>query len=389
MVGGLIPSCPPLCGAGRCSTSEELVETPVRSFQVLPTGTMTFLLTDIARSTQLWQSHPNAMPTALERHDRIVAEAVEGNGGFLIRARGEGDSWFAVFSAASNAIRGAVKAQSILSREQWPDGIEIKVRIALHTGEAELREGTYYGSPVNRCARLRATAHGGQVILSLATQRLIADHLPAGASLRDLGWHRLKDLADLEHVFQLCHASLPGDFPPLLSLDPHNNLPIERNAFIGREQEIVELQALLSSASLLTLTGSGGAGKSRLAIQLARRVAGEFAGGTWLVQLAPVSSPDLLLTTVAATLDLPPPQARTLKDSLREFLAPRKAVLILDNCEHLVRSTAELAEELLDRCAGLKIVATSREPLRGPANSPGACHPYLSLSSPATKSSRR
>src|ERR671932_2295507 len=205
----------------------------------LPTGTVTFLFTDIAGSTALWEQHPDAARVALARHDALVEQIVAKHAGVVVRPRGEGDSRFAVFARATDAVAAAATLQQAFYAEPWPTPAPLRVRIALHTGEADLRDGDYYGTAVNRCARLRGVAHGGQTVLSQATYDLVREHPLTGIELRDLGEHRLKDLQQPEHIFQLVIADLPGDFPPLTTLDARpNNLPVQRDPLIGREQEL-------------------------------------------------------------------------------------------------------------------------------------------------------
>ena len=235
----------------------------------LPIGTITYMFTDVEGSTLLWQQHPDEMRAVMARHDSLLTSAVEANDGTVVRPRGEGDSIFAVFLRATDAVGAACAAQQFIFRETWPKDIAINVRMALHTGESELREHDYYGTTVNRCARLRAIAHGGQVLVSQATAQLVQDMLPEGVFLRDMGSHRLKDLQRPEQVFQLIHPELPADFPDLKSLDSHpHNLPVQLTSFIGREAEIDEVNRLLSTARLVTLLGAGGSGKTRLAQEI-------------------------------------------------------------------------------------------------------------------------
>src|SRR5438132_2606904 len=211
----------------------------------LPTGTITFLFTDIEGSTRLWEQHSEVMRDALARHDVLLTEGISRHGGLVVKSRGEGDSLFAVFPRAAEALAAACTLQQALCVEPWPPEAPLRVRVALHTDTADLREGDYYGPGVNRCARLRAAAHGGQVLLSQTACDQVRDTLPAGASLRDLGARRLKDLQQPEHIFQLLHPSLPGDFPPLRSLETYaHNLPAPLTRFICREREIVETKRL-------------------------------------------------------------------------------------------------------------------------------------------------
>ncbi|MCI0877641.1 MAG: adenylate/guanylate cyclase domain-containing protein [Chloroflexi bacterium] len=256
----------------------------------LPIGTITYMFTDVEGSTLLWQQHPDEMRAVMARHDSLLTSAVEANDGTVVRPRGEGDSIFAVFLRATDAVGAACAAQQFIFRETWPKDIAINVRMALHTGESELREHDYYGTTVNRCARLRAIAHGGQVLVSQATAQLVQDMLPEGVFLRDMGSHRLKDLQRPEQVFQLIHPELPADFPDLKSLDAHpHNLPVQLTSFIGREEEIDEVNGLLSTARLVTLLGAGGSGKTRLAQEIGASVIEDYPDGVWFIGLAALS----------------------------------------------------------------------------------------------------
>ncbi|MGB8645346.1 MAG: tetratricopeptide repeat protein [Anaerolineae bacterium] len=329
----------------------------------LPSGIVTFLFTDIEGSTRLWEQHPDAMRHAMQRHDQLVEESVAQNTGVVVRPRGEGDSRFAVFARATDAVAAARDIQQALAAEPWPTPRPLRVRMALHTGEADLRAGDYYGSDVNRCARLRAVGYGGQTLLSQATFGLVRDALPERVTLCDLGEHRLKDLQRAEHVFELDVAGLPAEFPPLQSIDAFpNNLPIQLTSFVGRDKELKEVGQLLAATHLLTLTGPGGTGKTRLALQLAAEDLESFPDGVWLVELAPVADPLLVTQAVAEVLGLPP-GGRQVQEVLGDFLRPKKLLLVLDNCEHLIEECAALASKLLRACPHLKILSTSREPL--------------------------
>lgn len=358
-------------------------ESPGTQGVPLPTGTVTYVLSGIEGSARLWEERPSAMAEAVARHDRVIAEAVGAHGGALLKTRGEGDGAFAVFAGAGDAVACALRIQRGLSSEQWPEDLSLRVRMALHTGEAEADGGDHFGPAVNRCAKLRAAAHGGQTVLSEATTSLVRDQLPDGATLRDLGPHRLKDLARPERVFQLCHPDLAAEFPALLSLDSFpNNLPGQLTTFVGREKEIDEAKLLLSGTRLLTLTGAGGAGKSRMAVQLAAEVLERFPDGVWLADVAYISDPDLVPQEVARAVGARRPAvsmavvpAPAEVDAAREpgyrdstefligHLKDKGLLLAIDNCEHLVDACAALAERLLRSCPRITIVATSREPL--------------------------
>ncbi len=335
----------------------------------LPTGTVTFLFTDIEGSTRLWEEHPQAMERALARHDALVREAIEANAGHIFKTGG--DALCCAFGDAADAVAAALAAQRALCAEDWAalaeawaEGAELRVRMALHTGPAQEREGDYFGASVNRVARLLACAHGQQTLLSRATYELVRDHAPEGASFQDLGEHSLRDLSHPEHVFQLCHADLPSDFPPLRSLQafPHN-LPLQLTSFIGREQEIQQVKELLAGTRLLTVTGVGGAGKTRLAVQVAAEVLEEYADGVWLTELAPLADPDLVPQTVASALGVREQPGQPIVETLSDRLRSKSCLLILDNCEHLLDASARLADELLRSCAEVEILASSREGL--------------------------
>lgn len=338
----------------------------------LPAGTVTFLLTDIARSTRGWEDNPHAMAKAVARHYDLVAEAVGRHGGVRPIEQGEGDSVVAAFSRASDALAAAVEAQIALGAEAWPDGAEISVRMGLHTGEAQLRdEGNYFVQTVNRCARLRALAHGGQVVVSRAVHDLVADRLPASVELRDLSIHRLRDLGRPEQVFQVVHPELLDAFPALVSLDAvPNNLPLQLTTFVGRERESRELQGLLDSSRLVTLTGSGGCGKTRLALQAAVERLDRHLDGIWYVELAPVGDSTSVARVAAEVLRIAEEPDRPVTVTLVERLRDRDLLLVLDNCEHLLAEATSLADALLRSCPRVRILATSRQPLNVAGEAP-------------------
>jgi len=332
--------------------------------RALPSGTVTFLFTDIEGSTRLWQSHPEAMRQALSRHDASVAQIIDQQEGALVKSRGEGDSLFAVFARATDAVAAAATLQLAFSAEPWPAQTPLRVRIALHTGEADLVDGEYYGAAVNRCARLRAVCHGGQVLVSRAAFEIVQDALPDGVALRNLGEQRLRDLTRPEHVFQLLHPSLPWDFPPLRSLNAFpNNLPQQLTSFIGRDREIAEVIRLLGTTRLLTLTGAGGCGKTRLALQVAADVLDQYPDGAWLAELAPISDPALVPQAVASALGLRDEGGRTILQTLTEHLKPKDLLLVLDNCEHLMEAALQVLDSLLRDCPNIDVLVTSRESL--------------------------
>ena len=332
----------------------------------LPCGTVTFLFSDVEGSTRLWERHPEAMRQALARHDALIEEAVAQYGGVVVRPRGEGDSRFAVFARATDAVAAAAAVQQALCAEPWPPEAPLRVRAAVHTGEADLREGDYYGSAVNRCARLRAIAHGGQTLLSQATYELVRDSLPPGMDLRDLGQHRLKDLIRPEHIFQLAGPALPSAFPPLTTLESRaHNLPVQQTSFVGRERALAEVVALLRQPAmhLLTLTGPGGTGKTRLALQAAAEVLDEVADGVFFVDLAPLREAGLVVRTIATTLGLRESGSQALEEIVRGYLRDKEVLLVLDNFEHVVAAAPHVAA-LLAAAPRVTVLVTSRVLLR-------------------------
>jgi predicted ATPase/class 3 adenylate cyclase len=330
--------------------------------KVQPTGTITFLFSDIEGSTKKWEQQPDAMRVALASHDRLLRQAFEAAGGFVFKTIG--DAFCVAFDTPQGALVGALEAQRALRAAEWGETGELKVRMALHTGAAEHRDGDYFGQALNRVARMLAAAHGGQVLLSLPTQELVRDVLPTGVGLRALGEHRLRDLARPEQLFQLTAPELPGQFPALRSLESvPNNLPEQLSSFVGREREMAEVKRLLASTRLLTLTGPGGTGKTRLSLQVAADLFDQFRDGVWLVEFATITDAALVIETVAAALDLRQEAGRPLATTLTAFLRSRLCLLVFDNCEHVVAACANLAEMLLRSCPQLRILASSREPL--------------------------
>ncbi|HEV8339255.1 MAG TPA: tetratricopeptide repeat protein [bacterium] len=346
----------------------------------LPTGTVTFLFTDIEGSTRLWEAHPDQMKGAVARHDTLLREAVEAHSGHIFKT--VGDAVDAVFVRATDAVAAAVAAQRALTAEPWlvPGGL--RVRMALSTGVADEREGDYFGPPLNRAARLMRAAHGGQILLLPSTHELVRDALLEGVRVRDLGEHRLRDLARPEHIYQVIGIGLPGEFPPLRTLARiPNNLPVQLTSFIGRSRELAEVRRLLGVTRLLTLTGAGGAGKTRLALQAAAEIMDDYSDGVWLVELASLSDPALVLPTIASTLGVRETIAQTLTDALADYLRTQTALIVLDNCEHLSAACAEVAETLLRKCPNLRVLATSQEVLGVPGEVAYAV-PSLSLPDP-------
>jgi predicted ATPase/class 3 adenylate cyclase len=326
----------------------------------LPTGTVTFLFTDIEGSTQLWEKHPEAMKSALAQHDSILKEAIESNHGHIIKTTGDGVH--AVFTTVIDAIKSAVDAQHKL-QSQVSD-LQIKVRMGLHTGEAELRAGDYYGQALNRAARITSAGHGGQILVSEVSAHMAREHLPAEISFLDLGEHQFKGLLQAEKIFQIHAPDLQKDFSALISISvAKNNLPVQLTSFIGRERERAEAKQKLAGARLLTLIGPGGTGKTRLSLQLAADMIPNFIDGVWLVELAPLADSSLILQTVASVLGVREQRGMPLLDIVINFLRAKNLLLILDNCEHLIEASAQLADQFLRTSPNIKIIASSREAL--------------------------
>ncbi|MGH3962163.1 MAG: LuxR C-terminal-related transcriptional regulator [Pseudonocardiaceae bacterium] len=331
----------------------------------LPTGLVTFLLSDVEGSTRHWEGDEEVMGAAIARHHELFDAAIALHGGVRPVEQGEGGNVVGVFARPADALAAALHAQRAFAEEPWAEGRALRVRLALHTGEAQLRgDHRYVGRAVIRCAQLSAVAHGGQIVLSGVTRDVVADRLPDGVTLRDLGSHRLKDLGQPERVWQLCHPDLMTDFPPLRSLDAVvNNLPTQLTSFVGRDVELAELGRAFEAARLVTLTGAGGCGKTRLALHAVAEVAQRHPDGVRWVELAPVSAADFVPYVVARTFGLVEEQGRPVIDTLSEQLAGLNALVILDNCEHVLEPCVHLIEALLRSAPTLRFVITSREPL--------------------------
>jgi predicted ATPase/class 3 adenylate cyclase len=326
--------------------------------------TLTFLFTDVEGSTSLWEKNPEVMSEALLRHDEILRTAIEAHDGHVFKT--VGDAFHAIFSTAPDTLKAALEAQRTLLREEWEETGPLRVRMALHTGVAEERDGDYFGPSLNRVARLLSAGHGGQVLMSLATQELVRDELPEGVGLRDLGERRLKDLFRSEHVFQVTASGLPARFPPLNTLEARrNNLPAQPTALVGRERELEEVLALVRNPAvrLLTLTGPGGTGKTRLGLQAAAELTDEFVDGVFFVALAAISDPVLVAPMIARTLGLTESGNQPPEDLLKGYLRHRQVLLLLDNFEQVL-GAGSLLDTLLSAAPGLKVLATSRTPLR-------------------------
>ena len=328
----------------------------------LPTGTVTFLFAALEGSPRVHQAHPAAYRAAVRRHHALLRAAVEAHGGVVFEA--VGDAVHAAFARPTDAAGAALAGQVALHREAWGEVGALRARMGVHLGEVERREGRYVGAPLQRCARLLATAHGGQVLLSGVTAALVREALPEGAGLHDLSGHRLNDAATPEPLFQLVHRDHPAAFPPPRPLDARpTNLPLQVTSFVGRERELAEVVRLLATERLVTLTGPGGTGKTRLALQAAAEVVDGHPDGVWLVELAALADPDLVPQAVAVAVGVPEEPGRPLLSTLAAVLPPRRLLLVLDNCEHLVEACARLAAALLRTCPHVHLLATSREAL--------------------------
>jgi predicted ATPase/class 3 adenylate cyclase len=329
----------------------------------LPTGTVVFLFSDIEGSTRRWDQHPEAMIEALRRHDALMREAIGAHGGHVFKTIG--DAFCCAFDAVPSAVDAAVEAQRAIAAASWSDVGGLAVRMAIHVGLADERDGDYFGPSVNRVARLLATAHGGQILASGTAAGLIAGIRAAQVSLRDLGRHRLRDLANPEQVYQVVAVGIAEDFPPLRSVNAlPNNLPLQLTTFVGRERETEEIENLLSGVRLLTLVGTGGVGKTRSAIQIAANVLDGMPDRAWFVDLAAIGEATSCHGAILSALGLQEDAGRPALATILDHLAHRKLLLVLDNCEHVIEETARTAHEILKRCKDVKIIATSRESLR-------------------------
>jgi predicted ATPase/class 3 adenylate cyclase len=333
----------------------------------LPSGTVTFLFTDIEGSTKLAQEHPDKMPALLARHHEILKQSIQTQNGHVFQIIG--DAFCTAFHTAPEAFKAALAAQRALVCEPW-DPAPIKVRMGIHTGAAQAgaiedHAGGYVGYlTLTRVQRVMSIAHGGQILLSHSTAELVRGELPERVSLHDMGEHSLKGLVNTDHLWQPLAPDLPADFPPLHSITSiSNNLPAQLTSFIGREKEMAEIKQALGEHRLVTLTGSGGAGKSRLSLQVASDALVQFPNGIWFVELAPLSEPDLIPQTILTAAGIQTQQGNTALESLIDFLREKTSLLILDNCEHLIEACARFTETLLSSAPNLKILASSREAL--------------------------
>ena len=331
----------------------------------LPTGTVTFLFTDIEGSTPLWEQHLQQMKIALQIHNAALRQAIETNGGIVFKTIG--DSFQTAFPIALQGLKAAIEGQRALQTATWNELGPLKVRMGLHTGEAELDPGgdEYAVSQAkNRIGRIHSVAYGGQILLSQETADLVARQLPEGVTIKDLGEHRLKGLQWPEHLYQVKALGLVEEFPPLPTTITHpNNLPLQLTSFIGREKEITEICSLVKDHRLVTLTGSGGTGKTRLALQVAEQLLEQFTNGVWFVELAPLVDPTFIPSTVATLFGLRQEGGRSLVNVLNDYFRSKHLLLILDNCEHLIQDAAKFADTVLRTSPEVKVLATSRESL--------------------------
>jgi class 3 adenylate cyclase len=323
-----------------------------------PTGTVTFVFTDVEGSTRLWEEHPDEMQSTLEGHDAILRSSIERCGGYIFSTAG--DPFAAAFAGASDAPEAAVDAQRALGAEPWPAKTVIQVRMGLHTGQAQERGGDYFGTVLYRATRVMSVGHGSQILLTAATEAVLGD-----VELMDLGERQLRDLSGSERLFQMQAEGLRAQFAPLNTVDETpGNLPAPTTSFVGREIELKELCELTRAHRMVTLTGVGGVGKTRLAIQVAAELTTEFPDGVWLLELAPVSDPASVPDAVATVLDITRRQGTTVAATLAEVLSARRTLIVLDNCEHVLDAAADLLELILANSATVKVITTSREGLR-------------------------
>jgi predicted ATPase/class 3 adenylate cyclase len=331
-------------------------------------GVLTFLLTDVEGSTQRWETWPGPMAAALARHDAALREAILARGGHIFRTAG--DAFYAAFVSPAAAIDAALASQYALAREDFSEVGGLAVRMAVHTGPVESRDNDYFGQGMNRCARLLGIAYGGQILVSGVAAEMAQGSMPAQSSLVDLGRHKLRDVSEAEQVYQLLAPGLRAGFPTLRSLGAKvHNLPRQLTSFVPREREIAEIKARLGNYRLVTLTGSGGAGKTRMALEVGAALLSEELDGVWLVELAPLDDPRLVAETLCGTIGVPVGGTHSATDSAVGYLRQKSGLLVLDNCEHLIEAAAKLIEALERGCPSLRVLATSRERLEIPGES--------------------
>ncbi|MDH3250017.1 MAG: adenylate/guanylate cyclase domain-containing protein, partial [Acidimicrobiia bacterium] len=326
----------------------------------LPSGVVTFLFSDIEGSTRLWEADPAGMRRSLARHDEVFRNHVAAAGGHVFKHTGDG--FAAAFDSGTAGMSAAAAVSETLALEPW-DGPALMVRMGVNSGEAEPVDGDYFGSTVTRTARVMDAGNGAQIVVADMARRLVGDQLPEGVELVDQGEHRLKDLGEPIRLHRLVCPGAEND-RPLRTLEraPHN-LPIQLTTFIGREGQIKEVTDLVRQSRLVTLTGIGGVGKTRLSLQVAAELLGEFENGAWFVELAALGEAGLLADTVSNVLSVPPDSTVSAEDRLVRFLSARTALLVVDNCEHLIDDVADFANRLLRSCSDVHILTTSREGL--------------------------
>ena len=325
----------------------------------LPSGTVSFLFTDLEGSTCLWEEHPDAMQGALARHDELMRAAIRSHAGHVVKTTGDG--FHATFATASDAIDAAVDAQLALAAESWPETGPLRVRMGVHTGAAAVRDGDYYGTALNRAARLMSVGHGGQVLVSLATNELVRG---SGIEFEDLGSHRLRDLGEPERIFQVVHPGLETEFAALRSLDAFaTNLPLQVTTFVGRDDDVADVIEALGQSRVVTLIGVGGVGKTRLAVQTAAEVLPCYRDGVWICELGPLSDPGQVPDVVADALGVQQRPRQSLAESLVVALRSKELLVVLDNCEHLLDAAARLVAAMVGSCPGVTVLATGREGL--------------------------
>src|SRR5579872_275743 len=328
----------------------------------VPTGTVTFLFSDIEGSSRRWEAHPDAMKAAVARHDALMRRAIEEHRGHVFKT--VGDAFCCGFASPQDALAGALEAQRALAREDFATIDGLRVRMALHSGCTEEREGDYFGPVVNRVARLMSIGSGGQVLLSGVTYELVRTLVGEQVSFTDLGLHRLRDLTQPERVWQAIAPDLPSDFPPLRSVDNlPNNLPVQVTTFYGREKDLEELKTQIEEHRLVTLFGAGGVGKTRLAVQAAAEVLDRYPDGVWIADLAPITDPELVPSVVARAVGMNQSQGQQTAEILPQWLRGKSLLLILDSCEHVLESVATLADAIHHRCPTVRMLATSRQAL--------------------------
>ena len=311
----------------------------------LPSGTVTFLFTDLEVSTRLWEHEPAGMRAALARHDAILKDAVAVHGGQVVKGRGDG--LHAVFATADDALGAAIDAQAAIGAQSWNLSEPFRVRIGVHSGVAELRDDDYFGSSVNRAARLQAVANGGQILCSQSTADLVRDSLPQNVELIDLGEHTLRDLSRPERLYQVSAPGLERSFAPLQSVAAFpGNLPLQVTSFVGRREELAELSEVLDESRMVTITGTGGVGKTRVAVQSAAELLERFPDGAWLLELAAVTDAEAMVQLIATTLSVRPLPGVSLEGAVLERLRSKRALVVLDNCEHLLDASGRLAQTM-------------------------------------------